>query len=213
MLSQKVQHLLNVAPSPIVIELGACDGRYTQAMLMCCLNGTPRIISFEPDPRNAPICRKQMPPLVEFHEAAIGNVTGKTVFHLAAPQPNGEIGSSSISEFKDVTKAFPWCVEQGTVNVPCWRLDDFCEEARVEHIDLLFADVQGAELLVVEGAQRILRHTRYFWTEFEGRFAEAHGTLYKDSCSLEQIISALPGKWSIEELWGGDALLHNLDFA
>lgn len=209
MLSQKVQHLLNLTRNPVVVELGACDGRYTQAMFMCCLNGTPRIISFEPDPRNVVLCHKQLPPMVEFHAAAVGNVTGKAQFHLASPQPNGEIGSSSLSEFKDLPVAFPWCQPMGTVEVPSWRLDDFCEAHGIGYVDLLFADVQGAELLVVEGAQKILRSTRYFWTEFEGRFEDNHGTLYKDSCSLEQIKKALPGEWSVAELWAGDALLVN----
>ena len=213
MLSHRVRHILNVTPDPVIVELGACDGRYTAAILMSCLNGNPRIISFEPDPRNVGLCEKQLPPNVEFHAAAVGNVTGRVKFHLASAQPNGEIGSSSLSEFKDLTTAFPWCKHEGDAEVDCWRLDDFCDTHRVRHIDLLFADVQGAELLVVEGAQNILRHTRYFWTEFEGRWAANHGTLYKDSCSLEQIKTALPGDWSIGELWGGDALLINNDCA
>lgn len=211
MLSVKVRGVLNFTRDPVIVELGACDGRYTAAMFMSCLVGTPRIISFEPDPRNLDLCRRQLPPCAEFHAAAVGNVTGKTKFHLASPQPNGEIGSSSLSEFKDLTAAFPWCKLEGTVDVDCWRLDDFCAAHNVPFIDLLFADVQGAELLVVEGAQRILRSTRYFWTEFEGRFAANHGTLYKDSCSLEQIQAALPGSWSLAEVWGGDALLVNND--
>jgi FkbM family methyltransferase len=209
MLSAKVQRILNVTQNPVIVELGACDGRYTQAIFMSCLNGSPRIISFEPDPRNIELYAKQALPIVEFYAAAVGNITGKTVFHLASPQPNGEIGSSSLSEFKDLTAAFPWCKHEGDVEVNCWRLDDFCGTHRITYIDLVFADVQGAELLVVEGAQNILRHTHYLWTEFEGRWAFNHGTLYKDSCSLEQIKAALPGEWSIAEIWGGDALLVN----
>jgi len=209
MLSLNIQRLLNLTRNPVIVELGACDGSETVAMFMCCYVGKPRIVSFEPDPRNAERCRSRQPASVEFHTAAVGNVTGKAPFHLASPDVNGAIGSSSLSEFKDLTESFPWCKQMGTVDVDCWRLDDFCETHQVPYIDLLFADVQGAELLVVEGAQRILKSTRYLWTEFEGRYAGNAGTLYKDSCSLEEIKSALPGDWTILETWGGDALLVN----
>lgn len=206
-LSRHIQRILNLTQDPVVVELGACDASHTVAFVMCSLNGTARILSFEPDPRNVSKCLDHLPPSVEFFPAAVGNVTGKVPFHLASPQPDGNIGSSSLSEFKSVLTAFDWFKDEGTIEVDCWRLDDFCAAHDVAYIDLLWADVQGAERMVIEGAQSILRHTRYFWTEFEGRYEP--GTLYQDSCSLSQIIEALPGQWRPLEVWGGDALLVN----
>jgi FkbM family methyltransferase len=206
MLTSFVQNLLRRTDNPIIIELGACDARYTQQIFMCCERGVPTIYSFEPDPRNLEHCMRAMPPIVKFIPAAVGNVTGRVSFHLAAPQPNGEIGSSSISPFKDVTKAFPWCKEVGNIQVECWRLDDFCEAFGVREIDLIFMDIQGAERLMIEGAPKTLEHTRFLWTEFEG--VDTAGTLYEHSSSLKELHSMLPG-WEIVEIVDGDALLRN----
>ena len=211
MICKEIQRILAVTHAPVIVELGACDAKYTASFVMCCQRGAPQIYSFEPDPRNVKICLERMPPEVHFIPAAASNITGKTMLNLAAPQPNGEIGSSSLSAFKDLTKAFPWCTQVGTAEVDCWRLDDFCFQEKISYIDLLWADVQGAELMVIEGAQRILRSTRYFWTEFEGLHAQAKGTLYQNSASLEEIRQALPDPtgWQLGVLWAGDALLVN----
>jgi FkbM family methyltransferase len=209
MLTLKVMRILRETRNPVVVELGACDGKHTNAIFFCCFNGKPDIYSFEPDPRNVPICLRTMPDAVKFFPAAVGNVTGKTHFYLASPQDNGEIGSSSISPFKDQTKAFPWCEMKGVVDVDCWRLDDFCPQHGITYIDFLFADIQGAERLMIEGGREILKATRYLWTEFEGMTLYNEGTCYNDSSSLQRLSILLGKDWEVVEVVGGDALFVN----
>ena len=205
MIAPSVHEILSTTEDPVIFELGACDAKYTQRLFFCC-KGNPTYYAFEPDPRNVPLCEERMPPSIKFFPAAVGNVTGEVEFHLASPQPNGEIGSSSLSPFKDLSKAFTWCQEVGTVKVPCYRLDDFCREHRVNHIDLIFMDIQGAERLMIEGAAEMLKRTRFLWTEFEG--VDTAGTLYEHSSSLRQLEALLPD-WVTVENYGGDALLKN----
>lgn len=203
----KVWRILAETPNPTIFELGACNGEFTVELGQWC-HKPCRFYSFEPDPRNQALCRKRKPAFVQFFEAAIGNVTGKVPFHLASPQPNGEIGSSSLSPFRDQTTAFPWCKCEGTVEVESWRLDDFCLQFKVPFIDLIFMDIQGAERLMIEGAQEMLKHTRYIWTEFEGKTIDREGTCYQHSSSLERILQLMPG-WVALEVEGGDGLLFN----
>lgn len=207
MLTIKVRRILMETPSPTVIELGACDGRYTNALFECC-QGNACFFAFEPDPRNLARLTRNIPSRVRLVSSAAGNVTGTMPFYLASPQPNGEIGSSSISPFKDQSKAFEWCKMEGIVSVHCWRLDDFCKEHSVPFVDFIFMDIQGAERLMIEGAQEMLKSTRYLWTEFEGLTIKDEGTCYEHSSSLERLLSLLPG-WRTLENTGGDALLVN----
>lgn len=207
MLTIKVRRILMDTPAPTILELGACDGRYTNALIRACKE-QPRIWSFEPDPRNIKKVAQSTPSFVKVVQAAVGNTTGKVPFYLASPQPNGEIGSSSISPFKDLSKAFEWCKCEGTVDVDCWRLDDFCEQNGIAYVDFIFMDIQGAERLMIQGAQRVLKSTRYLWTEFEGKTMNAEGTCYADSSSLERLLGLLPG-WQTIEVAAGDALLIN----
>jgi FkbM family methyltransferase len=200
--------ILSELRDPVIFELGVYDGINTQHLIMSCAVGTPRYYAFEPDPRNIEKCLLHIPETVNFFQAAIGNVTGKVKFHVSSPNTNGETASSSISPFKDHVRVFDWCREEAVIDVSCWRLDDFCEAHNVDHIDLIYMDIQGAERLMIEGAKNILKRTKYIFTEFEGLSLETQGSLYEHSSSLEYILCMLPG-WEAIEVLPGDALLKN----
>lgn len=205
MIAPTIKKILSEAVDPVVIELGAMDGAYTKELFACC-KGEPTYYAFEPDPRNFPHL-VELPAGVILIPAAAGNVTGCVPFHLAAQNPNGEFGSSSLSPFKDVAKEFPWCKEVGVVEVHSWRLDDFFRSEA--QIDLIFADIQGAERLMIDGARETLTRTRWLWTEFGG-VDECDG-FYEHSASLKELKALLPG-WEVVEIHGGDALLRNALF-
>jgi len=197
------EHIARTA-APVIFELGMCDGYHTN-MLLSWVNGPLfYYYGFEPDPRNvARIRGTGLPSRINFYPDAIGHVTGKIPFHLATPEPNGGIGSSSISEFTPVlTQCWAWLKCQGDVEVQCWRLDDFCAANEVDRIDFLWMDVQGAERLVFDGAPKMLEKTRLLWTEYDG------GTLYKDSSTIADILARFPG-WTVLADIGGDVLLKN----
>jgi len=197
-------HLSNIQ-NPVIFELGMCDGYHTKMLLSMC-RSQPRYFGFEPDPRNLnKITGQRLDQYITFTAAAVGNVTGTVPFHLSTPEPGGATGSSSLSEFTPVlTENWPWLKEQAQVPVACWRMDDFCALHQLDHIDFIWMDVQGAERLVFEGAQKMLPKTKLLWTEYDS------GTFYKDSSALVDILKALPG-WKLLANCGGDALLANHD--
>ncbi len=201
---------------PVIFELGMCDACHTKMLLSWC--DTPAYYGFEPDPRNiklitgdsATTSRSVMiasaigkPCPVNFYPDAVGRVTGRVPFYLSTAQPDGKIGSSSLSEFTPIlTKTWPWLKCDGTVEVQCWRLDDFCLFNKIGHIDFIWMDVQGAERFVFDGAEHILKKTSLIWTEYDG------GTLYKDSSTRDDILARFPG-WTVVADCGGDVLLKN----
>lgn len=188
---------------PVIFELGMCDGYHTNMLLSWC-QSAPCFHGFEPDPRNVTkIVAVGLPKRMNFHPDAVGHVTGKIAFHLSTCEPNGCVGQSSISEFTPVlTQSWPWLKHQSDIEVQCWRLDDFCAQNGIDHIDFLWMDVQGAERLVFDGAPAMLPKTRLIWTEYDS------GTLYKDSSSIDDILARFPG-WEIVADVGGDVLLKN----
>jgi FkbM family methyltransferase len=198
-----IQTHLFQSPNPIVFELGMCDGYHTNMLLSWC-KGTPRYFGFEPDPRNvAKIIGSGLPKRMNFFPDAVGHVTGKIPFHLSTCEPNGCVGQSSISDFTPVlTASWPWLKHMSDIEVQCWRLDDFCANNQIDHIDFLWMDVQGAERLVFDGAPKMLAKTRLVWTEYDS------GSLYKDSSSIKDILDRFPG-WQIVADVGGDVLLKN----
>jgi len=104
--------------------------------------------SFEPSPDLSDFLRRSFPPTVHIHSCALSNrntevtlsipvVGGKEVSGLATIDPDNRLGG--IEVIRNVT-------------VPCWRLDEF-EFGPVGFIKI---DVEGHELAVLQGAERLL---------------------------------------------------------
>lgn len=200
---ERIRDHIAATTHPVIFELGMCDGYHTNMLLSWC-RSAPCFHGFEPDPRNVmKIHAVGLPNRMNFHPDAVGHVTGKIPFHLSTCEPNGAVGQSSISEFTPVlTQSWPWLKHMSDVEVQCWRLDDFCAQHGIDHIDFIWMDVQGAERLVFDGAPNMLPKTRLIWTEYDS------GTLYKDSSSIDDILARFPG-WTVVADVGGDVLLRN----
>jgi hypothetical protein len=86
--------------------------------------------------------------------------------------------------------------------VPTLRLDDWCGENNIDRIDFIWMDVQGAEGDVIAGASRILKKTRFLYTEY------SNNELYEGQLSLKQLLARLP-LFDVLATYPGDVLLKN----
>ena len=71
---------------------------------------------------------------------------------------NSHRDSSSILPMESISqKTFGIkMAETGTVDVPASTLDELFEREKISHIDLMKVDIQGAERLMIEGAEAAL---------------------------------------------------------
>ena len=76
----------------------------------------------------------------------------------------------------------------------------------IDRIDLICADVQGAEGDLIDGGRQALARTRFFYTEFSDR------EWYERQVKLATITPKLPGFQLVEKL-ETDALLRNSSLA
>ena len=72
------------------------------------------------------------------------------------------------------------------IEVPIVRLDDWAEEHGITSVDFIWADVQGAESDLIDGASRILASTRYFYTEY------SNSEWYEGQITLQGLVEKLP---------------------
>ncbi|MGM4884385.1 MULTISPECIES: FkbM family methyltransferase [unclassified Rhizobium] len=76
------------------------------------------------------------------------------------------------------------------ISVETRRLDDWCGEAGLENIDVIWMDVQGAEADVIAGGNQILSRTRYIYTEYSDQ------ELYEGQLPCAPFLSSyLPSRW------------------
>jgi FkbM family methyltransferase len=96
---------------------------------------------------------------------------------------SNEQASSSIFEFKNHVDMWPSVKKTSEVVLTSTTLYDLCKSKNITLADYpsLVLDTQGSELLVLKGADPILRHFKYIKTEV------ADFESYQDGCQLHDL--------------------------
>jgi FkbM family methyltransferase len=179
----------------LFLELGAHNGTDT-AWLAAVPDVT--VHAFEPDPRNVQPPR----PNVTVHRAAVSDRDGRGPLILSREGWGREwTYSSSLRRPKNHLQRFPVTFGDA-VEVELVALDTFYRRHGLELVDLVWADVQGAESDVVRGGLAALRNTRYLYTEY------SDDELYEGQTTLAELLALLPD-YRVLELWPEDVLLEN----
>ena len=213
---QAIRKALQPIPQPIIVELGAETGQDTFTFEE--VLGRPfRHIMVEPDPRNAQFILdhagqaahgRPPRPLGLMRRLLLGAVSdrfGFAPFHFSENSENGNHASGSLLEPTGHLQAFPEISFPHIGMVQTWTLDELFELERLDHIDLLWTDLQGSEAAMVRGGETALSHTRYLFLEVEGV------ELYKGEDLRDDLIAMLPG-WELSGDFGCNVLMHNLHF-
>lgn len=138
----------HVSPSDTVCDIGANKGSFTFWLARWCKNG--RVIAFEPQPnianQLADDCRAFKFSNVKIEPMGVYSATGSQ--NLSIPihhSPGASVKPSGALFDKELT----------TISIPVVALDDYFPKN--EKISLLKIDVEGAELDVLQGAERVLK--------------------------------------------------------
>lgn len=150
----------HVRPGDIVCDIGANKGSFVLWLSRWCRGG--RVIAFEPQPdfaaRLAAVCRTLRLDNVTVEAKAVHARSGAQDLFV----PSGHSPGASLTRKAVEASSFT------TLSVPVVALDDYF--AGSDRIALLKIDVEGAELGVLQGAERILRrHAPLLVLECENR--------------------------------------------
>ena len=201
----------------LIFDFGAHDGS-TSRQLANAVKERGQVIAWEAHPL-APdhYSRMKFPSNLEFVFQAVNDYNGVTPFHV----------SDFTTEFSE---KFPQAIERekfapcssvlapklncgrpshiifnDTVEVPCQTLDAFCESRDISHINLIWADIQGGESLLVKGGQESFKNTDYFYSELMPN-VRYEGMVIDE----EEFMSLLPGKWEVLWRWEYDIFFKNV---
>lgn len=157
--------------NPILCDIGsrdALEGIYLAQQLQA-----STLHVFEANPAAAQICRGHLQVLPEgsyqFNEVAVTDRVGELPFYPvnAAQSQNKDIGFSSLLRVNPEYTRRRGAIVQDQVTVRATTLDEYFFDKAVPH--LLWIDVEGAELQVFQGGERVLQNVRLIHVEVSFR--------------------------------------------
>jgi FkbM family methyltransferase len=135
-------------PGMCVIDAGACDGEFALYAARC-VGASGRVLALEPDPANFARLRRTfllnggLPPHVELLPIGLWQHSGRVRF------VTGQHLSSRIADVSD-------CEAASGVSVEVQSLSDLVARYRLNRLDFVKMDIEGAELEAIESARLVL---------------------------------------------------------
>jgi FkbM family methyltransferase len=162
----KIQQSLFSNKKPrCIFDVGAHYGE--TALTYTDLFPEANIYSFEPFPDAVKKYKENTSryPKVKVFEKAFSNIEQESIFYInTSDATNSLLNSNKTDSWIDGATE-----TKHSIKVQTDTIDNFCEMMNIESIDILKLDVQGAELLVLEGAARMLESKKInvIYTEVE----------------------------------------------
>lgn len=195
-IKNELLHYLSEIDDLVIFDIGACEGEDTIKYSKLFPNS--KIYSFEPIPNNYKKAIKNLSDYnvtnASLYEIALSNSTGEADIFVSEGHPeylqkteNWDYGnkSSSLLPAKELVNYYKWLSLSNTLKIKTLTLFDFCTVNEIKKIDFVHMDVQGAELMVLEGAKEYLDKIKMIWLEVEAV------ELYKDQPLKNSVVQFL----------------------
>ena len=200
------KELLGTGKISVIFDIGANRGdiveRYTTRFPQAVIH------AFEPFPGSFDQLKSRFSnnEKVICHALAVGEEKKTLPFYV-----NKNVDTNSLLKPIKMGLSSDASVQNETlIEVPCVRLDDFCEMEKIEQIHILKMDIQGGEYGALKGAQKLLEAKRvkllyletYFLEQYENQplFHDISKLLHGFGYYLQDIYHPIYGKGSIA--WG-----------
>ncbi|MBL8998219.1 MAG: FkbM family methyltransferase [Gemmatimonadetes bacterium] len=168
--------LARVRPDAIVLDVGANVGWWSVPLARRVGPKGGRVVAFEPVPDN----RRRL----EWALAANDAQAHCTVVPAALGDRPGELGmwlKSAETGAGSGTAALVTGEGESHLRVPVITLDAWGDEHPLPRCDLMKLDIEGAELLMLRGAERfVARHRPLIFGEFEAYWLTTFGATFLD---------------------------------
>jgi FkbM family methyltransferase len=163
----------------IIFDIGACESE--DAIRYAMLFANSRIFAFEPREDNVEkskeLIKNYKKKNIILEHLALSNEEGLADFFLSEGEPPeqknneswdyGNKSSSLLPPSEEIDKHTAWLQFKRKTQVKTMRLDNYVKKNSLNIIDFVHLDVQGAELMVLEGAGTFLSKIKLIWMEVE----------------------------------------------
>lgn len=147
-----------------------------------------KIYAFECNPNTLPICRTNIEKYsdrITLVEGAVCDYDGEIKFYPIDQEKtitsweDGNPGASSLFKSNGTYSDEKYVQNEITVN--CHRLDTVMSKYNIEKIDIIWMDLQGAELLALKGLDEFITDVKYIYTEV------SHKPIYENQVLFNEL--------------------------
>jgi FkbM family methyltransferase len=175
-----------------IFDIGSRDG--LQAIELSRVFPNANVVAVECNSATLDTCRRNLSAhsRIRLVDKAINSFTGHCAFYPIDPMrtvttwADGNPGASSLFVANGDYPAEKYV--QNQTEVECTRLDDLCRELGIDVIDLIWMDLQGAELIALQSAGGLLDAIRYIYTEVSYR------PIYEGQCLFDDVDAFLTAR-------------------
>lgn len=170
--------LLDKEKVSVVFDIGACEAE--DSIRYSLLFPKATVYAFEPRTDNLALgeesIRKYGRKNIVLENIALSDKNGTAEFFLSEGRPEnakdeewdfGNKSSSLLPPSEEIKKHTSWLKFDKRIEVKTERLDHYVSSRSMAQIDFAHIDVQGAELMVLEGAGDFLGKIKLIWMEVE----------------------------------------------
>ncbi len=200
----------------IIFDIGSRDCIQSIEFYHCFPNS--KIYAFECNANTLDICRKNIEPFkdrITLIEGAVTDYDGTITFYpinqkeTKTTWPDGNPGASSIFKSNRTYTIEHYVQDEVTTN--CHRLDTVMQTHNIPRVDIIWMDLQGAELLALKGLGTHIDNVKYMHTEvshhpmYSGQvmFNELHN--YITSHNLQLINNLNMNCWQEDAIYAAPA--------
>lgn len=167
-----------------ILEVGARDCGETEVFAQVFPKAS--IYAFECNPQTLPLCRAvaKKYPSIHLVEKAVSDSNGSVDFFPIDPEKtettwkDGNPGASSLLQASGKYPVEKYV--QNKITVEATRLDDFLTSNDISQVDVMWMDIQGAELMALKGLGERLQDVKIIHTEVEFMEIYSKQPLYND---------------------------------
>ena len=185
MIENFIKHVENKNENFIIFDIGSRD--CVQSIEFYNAFPNAKIYAFECNPNTLDICKRNIEPYrdrITLIEGAVCDYNGNIIFYPINQEKtittwkDGNPGASSI--FKSNGKYSVETYIQDEITTQCHRLDSIMNKYCIPNVDIIWMDLQGAELLALKGLGIHLQNVKYIHTEVSHKEMYSGQVMFKE---------------------------------
>ena len=189
--------------NPVILEAGASRGMDTVQFASLWPKGA--IHAFEPEPSTFGILTRETGAFanVTCYQLALADQSGTASFHVSSRgDDHGATDSSSLLKPLDIAKDLFHLDFPNEVTVQTRTLADFMREHAIDHIDLMWLDMQGMEINCLMASREVLHQVDRIYMEVCLQPLYEGAKLYPEVRAIMQSLGFTPVREFLNRIQG-----------